>query len=54
MKDEKVWDYSQCQIGHPCDTCDPTVCSFYNKTYSLVQGQDEKEKINDERTIEES
>ena len=41
MKDEKVWDYSQCQIGHPCDKCTDT-CSF-KITYSLVEGQDEKE-----------
>ena len=46
MKDERVWDFSQCQIGHPCDACVNT-CSF-KITYSLVEGQDEKEK-NDER-----
>lgn len=51
MKYESVWDYSHCQIGHPCNTCDQS-CTFYI-TYSLVEGQDEKENEN-ERTIEES
>jgi hypothetical protein len=27
MKDENVWDYSHCNIGHPCSNCDDT-CSF--------------------------
>lgn len=27
MKDEAAWDYSLCQIGHPCDKCTDT-CSF--------------------------
>ena len=27
MKDEKVWDMSECQIGHPCTECTDT-CSF--------------------------
>lgn len=31
MKDEKVWDYSQCQIGHPCKECTDT-CSFKIET----------------------
>ena len=52
MKDAKAWDFTHCQIGHPCYTCDPTVCSFYT-TYSLDKGQDEKENEN-ERTIEKS
>jgi len=52
MKDEKVWDYSHCQIGQPCDHCDPSICTFYI-TYSLDKGQDEKENKN-ERTIEKS
>ena len=42
MKDEKVWDYSQCQIGHPCDACVET-CTF-KITYSRDNGQEEKEK----------
>jgi len=48
MKDEKVWDYSHCQIGHPCSECDD-ICTF-KTTYSLVEGQDEKENEN-ERTF---
>lgn len=52
MKDEKVWDYSQCQIGHPCYGCTDK-CTFYKKTYSLDKGQDEKENKY-ERTIEKS
>jgi len=24
MKDEKVWDYTKCQIGHPCNECTDT------------------------------
>jgi len=52
MKYEKVWNYSHCQIGFPCDRCEPDICTFY-KTYSLVEGQDEKENEN-ERTIEKS
>lgn len=51
MKDERVWDYSQCQIGHPCSHCDE-ICTF-KITYSLVEGQDKKENEN-ERTIKES
>ena len=27
MKDETVWDFSQCLIGHPCNICIET-CSF--------------------------
>ena len=46
MKDEKMWDYSHCQIGRPCNKCAPE-CTFYIVTYSLVQGQDEKEKENE-------
>ena len=45
MKDERVWDFSECQIGHPCDACVDT-CSF-RITCSLVEGQDEKEKENE-------
>ena len=47
MKDEKIWDYSQCNIGHPCEHCDDTC------TFRLVKDADEKENEN-ERTIEES
>ena len=44
MKDEKVWDYSHCQIGHPCSHCLDS-CTFKIKTYSLETiDQDEKEK----------
>ena len=43
MKDEKLWDYSQCQIGHPCTNCIDT-CSFKIKPTALEKGQDEKEK----------
>ena len=46
MKDENTWDYSDCNIGHPCQNCDD-ICTF-----RLVQGVDKKEKKN-ERTIEE-
>ena len=41
MKDEKVWDYSDCQIGHPCKNCD------IKCTFRLDKGVDEKEKEND-------
>lgn len=27
MKDEKVWDYFDCQIGHPCTNCISS-CTF--------------------------
>ena len=53
MKDEKVWDNSQCQIGHPCNECTDT-CSFKIKTYSLDKGQDEKENDKNERPTKES
>ena len=47
MKDEKVWDYSECQIGHPCFNCD-IKCTFH-----LVKDVDKKENKN-ERTAKES
>ena len=50
MKDKRVWDYSHCQIGHPCNVCDQS-CTFYI-TYSLVEGQDEKENENERTTKE--
>lgn len=46
MKDENTWDYTDCNIGHPCQHCD-NICTF-----RLVKGADEKENKN-ERTIEE-
>ena len=49
MKDEKAWDYSQCQIGHPCKKCDD-VCSFRKITFRLDKGADEKENDNYEQT----
>ena len=52
MKDERVWDYSHCQIGKPCNTCAPE-CTFYIVTYSLVKDQEEKENEN-ERTTKKS
>jgi len=45
MKDERIWNYSDCRIGHPCEICGEP-CSF-RITYSLVEGQDEKEKENE-------
>ena len=27
MKDETVWDFSECQIGHPCTNC-TNDCTF--------------------------
>lgn len=45
MKDEKVWDMSDCLIGHPCTNC------IKKCTFRLDKGADEKEK-NYERTIE--
>ena len=27
MKAKELWDYSHCQIGHPCELCTDT-CSF--------------------------
>ena len=48
LEDEK------CLIGSPCKHCDPEVCKYYKRSYSLViKGQDEKEKEN-ERISEES
>ena len=47
MKDEKVWDYSYCLIGGPCNNCDKQC------TFRLVKDADEKENKN-ERTIEKS
>ena len=49
MKDEKVWDYSQCQIGHPCERCTNT-CSFKIKTFRLDKDADEKENKNERIT----
>lgn len=46
MKDEKIWDYSICNIGHPCTNC------IKECTFRLDKDVDEKEKEN-ERTIEE-
>ena len=47
MKDEKIWDYSHCNIGHPCDKCDE-FCTFNKQTYSLETiDQDEKENENE-------
>ena len=42
MKDEKVWDYSICNIGHPCQECIKK-CSFKKPTVAYSD-QDEKEK----------
>ena len=47
MKDERVWDFSDCQIGHPCINCD------IKCTFRLDKCADEKEKEN-ERIFEES
>jgi hypothetical protein len=47
MKDETIWDYSNCQIGHPCSKC-IKLCTF-----RLVKDADKKEK-NNERTTKES
>lgn len=47
MKVETIWNYSDCNIGHPCEHCDDH-CTFH-----LVKGADEKEK-KDERTTKES
>ena len=47
MKDEKVWDYSYCLIGAPCNTCIKT-CTFHRDN-----DVDEKEKKN-ERISKES
>ena len=47
MKDEKVWDYSYCLIGSPCNTCIKT-CTFHRDN-----DVDEKEKEN-ERISKES
>lgn len=52
MKDEKVWDYSQCQIGHPCSKCDD-ICTF-KITFRRDNGADEKERKNNERTTKKS
>ena len=41
MKDETVWNYSDCLIGHPCKNC-ITECTF-----RLDKGADEKEKENE-------
>jgi hypothetical protein len=47
MKDETVWDYSDCQIGHPCINC------IKECTFRLDKVVDEKEK-KDERITEKS
>lgn len=44
MKDEKVWDYSICNIGHPCTHC------IKECTFRLDKGVDEKEKENERIT----
>ena len=44
MKDEKSWDYSNCQIGHPCKKCINTC------TFRLDKGADEKENENERTT----
>ena len=49
MKDERVWNFSQCLIGHPCNRCTDT-CSFRKLTYSLDKDQEEKEKENERIT----
>ena len=46
MKDETVWDYSICNIGHPCSKCIDS-CSFKKITCSRDNDQDEKEKENE-------
>jgi hypothetical protein len=46
MKDETKWNYSECLIGIPCNSCIET-CSFKIKSSSLDKGQDEKEKENE-------
>jgi len=46
MKDEKIWDYSICNIGHPCTNCDKKC------TFRLDKGADEKEKKNERTTKE--
>ena len=50
MKDERVWDFSQCQIGHPCSVCIDT-CSF-KIIHSLDKGQEKKKKKNERITQE--
>ena len=47
MKDEKIWDYSKCNIGNPCEKCIETC------TFRLDKVVDEKEK-KDERITEKS
>ena len=44
MKDETVWDYSDCLIGHPCKNCDKKC------TFRLDKDVDEKEKENERIT----
>lgn len=44
MKYEKAWDYSHCNIGHPCEHCDDTC------TFRLVKDADEKENENERTT----
>jgi hypothetical protein len=46
MKDERVWDMSICNIGHPCTNCIKT-CTFRLDT----KDADKKENEN-ERTFE--
>ena len=41
MKDEKVWDYTKCNIGGPCTICEKN-CAF-----RLDKGADEKESKNE-------
>ena len=44
MKDKKVWDFSLCQIGNPCQKCKKQC------TFRLDKGADEKEKENERIT----
>lgn len=46
MKDEKAWDYTICNIGHPCKKCLED-CGF-RKPYSRDNDQDEKERKENE------
>ena len=45
MKYEPVWDYSECQIGHPCNKCVDT-CSF--KTPKCDESTKNKEMETDD------
>ena len=46
MKDERFWDYSDCQIGHPCNICE-IKCTFH-RVVDVEKKENEYERITEE------